>query len=334
MPFRDSEDRLPRATKGRRRRNPWQTAAIASVAIAGAWAAIELLAYLDLRRQIASRSRLGDLLFTKIRGEGRPVVLLAGFGGTTSYWGDGFPELAREHRVVMVDALGFGRSPWPDIDYTLEDHLGALRRTLVHQRATERVTLAGHSLGAILAAYYAQRHPGEVERLVLIGTPIFDDRHEAMKHVGELSIYGRAHAFNRGVARQTCTVMAAFRPLWMRLAPHLDRSLPQQVAADWMLNRWRSVDGTLRNVVYAHPIRNALEGLQSEVTMIHGDNDAVTDLAKVRALARQVGARLIITPDSHLAYVTNSRRVVTRAMAGDSANLDQSPRDWTVRNGE
>lgn len=79
-----------------------------------------------------------------------------------------------------MDALGFGHSPWPEADYTLEDHLGALRRTLVAAGATRRVTLVGHSAGAILAAWYAARYPEEVERLYLLGTPVFRDRREAL----------------------------------------------------------------------------------------------------------------------------------------------------------
>jgi pimeloyl-ACP methyl ester carboxylesterase len=87
------------------------------------------------------------------------VVFLAGLTGSTSYWGHAFDALALDHRLVFVDALGFGRSPWPDARYTLDDQLGALRRTLLGLGIDREVTIVAHSFGTVLAAYYAAGHP-------------------------------------------------------------------------------------------------------------------------------------------------------------------------------
>jgi pimeloyl-ACP methyl ester carboxylesterase len=53
-------------------------------------------------------------LFTDAVGAGGPtVVFLHGLGATTRYWGPRVTPLAARARLVLVDLLGFGRSPKP-----------------------------------------------------------------------------------------------------------------------------------------------------------------------------------------------------------------------------
>lgn len=124
---------------------------ISLLSLGVAVALVEGVAGVRVRRLRAERARLGNLLHTEIRGQGDPVVFLAGLPATTHFWQGAFDSLAKT-RLIFVDALGFGRSPLPDVEYTLADHLGALRRTLIAQGATRRVTfVAGgphHSPGA------------------------------------------------------------------------------------------------------------------------------------------------------------------------------------------
>src|SRR5689334_10305877 len=120
---------------------------ISLLSLGVAVALIEGVAGVRVRRLRAERARLGNLLHTEIRGQGDPVVFLAGLPATTHFWQGSFDPLAKTRRLIFVDTLGFGRSPLPDVEYTLEDHLGALRRTLVAERATRRVTFVAHSFG-------------------------------------------------------------------------------------------------------------------------------------------------------------------------------------------
>ena len=99
---------------------------------------------------LPSRRDRDPELFVKIFGSGvRTLVFVAGLGGTTRYWETRVTELAQEHRIVLVDLLGFGRSPKPWVKYSVERHVDALRRVLA---PLGPVTLVGHSLGALIAA--------------------------------------------------------------------------------------------------------------------------------------------------------------------------------------
>jgi pimeloyl-ACP methyl ester carboxylesterase len=290
---------------------------IAALSLVGALGVIEAVAAVRVHRLRARRAYLGDRLYTEIRGAGDPVVFLAGLPATTHFWQGAFDPLARSHRLIFVDALGFGRSPLPDADYTLEDHLGALRRTLVAAGATRRVTFVAHSFGTVLAAYYAQRHPDEVDRLVLLGTPVFDSEREARAHIRETSSMSGLFVLNPLLAREACKLHeAALSPALARLVAAFLPGISPDIAREGMLHTWQSFNGSLRNVLLRRPIAIPLAGLGPKVTFVHGRADHITSLVRIQALAQQIGARVLTTEDEHLSYPAKSAERILVAVGG------------------
>jgi len=270
----------------------------------------------QLRRARAERRHLGAMLYVKRSGHGSPVVLLAGLMGSTRYWKSAhFETVAAPHSVLAIDALGFGRSPWPDVDYTLEDHVSALRRTLVREGATSHVTFVAHSFGTILAANYAARYPDEVDQLYLLGTPMFRDAKEARRQMAGMSFVAKLFSRSRWLAWGACMIQDALNPVARRLAPRVVRGTPREVAEDSTLHFWRSLDGTVRNVILSIPIEQPLAGVGEKVTFIHGQLDRVTPVARVREVAQHLGARLIVVPGGHGDYVESGTNVVINALA-------------------
>jgi pimeloyl-ACP methyl ester carboxylesterase len=103
-------------------------------------------------------------------GEGPPVLLVHGLGGSPRWWSRTTHALAEVHRVILPElpgfGLGFGGAPFrlaeaPDVLRGLLDRL-----EIPHAR------LVGHSLGALACAGVAARAPRRVERLVLIAPPV------------------------------------------------------------------------------------------------------------------------------------------------------------------
>jgi len=140
-------------------------------------AGIAALAIVD-----ADRSELGKPLYQRTLGDGGPrLVFLPGIGATTRYWEWVVGSLATRMRLVLVDLLGFGRSPKPWTTYSVERHVNELHGVLGPLAAQGQLTLIGHSLGARLAVAYAARHPAQVERLVLVSMPYFGGGEKAME---------------------------------------------------------------------------------------------------------------------------------------------------------
>jgi pimeloyl-ACP methyl ester carboxylesterase len=295
----------------------WKGIGIAALSLVGATGVLEIVAALRVRHLRIERASLGDRLYAEIRGEGDPIVFLAGLPATTRFWQGAFDPLASDHRLIFVDALGFGRSPLPKVDYTLEDHLGALRRTLVAEGATRRVTFVAHSFGTVLVAYYAARYPDEVDRLFLLGTPVFDSEREARAHIRETSSMSGLFVLNPLLARETCKLHEATQsPLLARLVEAFLPGAPPEVAREGLLHTWRSFNGSLRNVLLRKPIAVPLARIGPKVTFVHGTADQITALERVAALAKQTGAGVLTTDDDHLSYPRRSADRILAAMAG------------------
>ena len=99
-------------------------------------------------------------------GTGPPLVLVHGLAGSWRWWRPVLPALAAEHTVHLLDLPGFGRLPHLrafQLDHAL-DWLAAWARAA----AIGPADVVGHSLGAVLCARLAARHPETVRRLVLV----------------------------------------------------------------------------------------------------------------------------------------------------------------------
>jgi pimeloyl-ACP methyl ester carboxylesterase len=104
-----------------------------------------------------------------------PVILLHGFPGFWYCWRNQMPALAAAgFRVVAPDLRGYNRSDKPPhvADYRVE-HLAADIAQLVKQVAGEgrRAYVVGHDWGGVIAWWLAMRHPGAVEKLVILNAP-------------------------------------------------------------------------------------------------------------------------------------------------------------------
>ena len=104
-------------------------------------------------------------------GQGEPLVLLHGWPQSWYQWRKVIPALAAHYTVIAPDLRGFADSGKPAAGYdtrTLADDIFQLTRQLGY----ERVFLAGHDVGAIVAYAYAAAHRESVRRLVYIDEPL------------------------------------------------------------------------------------------------------------------------------------------------------------------
>jgi len=103
----------------------------------------------------------------EIEGEGEPVLMIHGLGGTSNAFTPVLAAFAR-HRTVRFDLPGSGRSHRVEGPLSLELFVDKAR--LVMQRAgVERAHVVAHSMGTIIAAHLAASEPGRVASLALFG---------------------------------------------------------------------------------------------------------------------------------------------------------------------
>lgn len=106
---------------------------------------------------------------------GAPVAVLThGYGSGSGLWCFNIDDLARTHKLYLVDWLGCGaseRPPWTarsvaDGEAFFVESLDAWRRAV--GLGDTPFALVGHSLGGYLSAAYAMAHPDAVSHLVLV----------------------------------------------------------------------------------------------------------------------------------------------------------------------
>ena len=100
-------------------------------------------------------------------GQGPPLILIHGFGGSMWNWEYQYSVLARTHRVIIPDLLGSGLSDKPEEAYTPK-RLVEFFRQFMDSLNIPHATLVGNSMGAGLAMAMALDYPERVKRLVLI----------------------------------------------------------------------------------------------------------------------------------------------------------------------
>lgn len=275
---------------------------------------VELLARRNNAIEKRRRAALGDRLYAKVVGDrGSPIVFMAGLQATSSYWQGQFDALSDGHRVIYLDLLGFGDSPWPDLDYTLDDQLRAIERTLVELDASDEVTLVGHSFGTIVAAHYAAAHPTEVRQLVLLGAPVFANEQDARERIWDMSTLAALFSLRPLIAREACLLMGAFRPQLRWLLPKITDEYPDAVAADSVEHFWPSISGSL-DILLERPIAVPLQSIGSKTTFIHGRSDTVTSLPRIHDLAASAGASVVELAGGHHTYVQEASEEVTRVI--------------------
>lgn len=222
-------------------------------------------------------------LFSTVDGVGAPtLVFLPGIGATTRFWryvlttGDG-PALPGRH--LLIDLLGFGRSPKPWVTYDVERHVTALRGVLAEQG---RIALVGHSLGARLAIAYAAQYPEQVERLVLVSLPYFGDAEQAKQFFRDKGHTGWIWTHLIPMA-----LMCLFsRRLLGWTFPYLITSVPREVAADLTQMTWRSSTSTIWEVIYGYDLAAAVRRIPATTPFLclHGDADDSAPLQRMTEL--------------------------------------------------
>ncbi len=110
----------------------------------------------------------GAQLYYKAMGTGQPLLFLHGSGGSHRYFLPHLQPLAAEYQLLFYDQRGTGLSNGrPDLANTIDqfvEDLEALRVAF----GFEKISLMGHSWGAIIALFYAFKYQAHLDKLILV----------------------------------------------------------------------------------------------------------------------------------------------------------------------
>jgi len=103
----------------------------------------------------------------KIEGEGKPLLILHGWGAGSGSWTEVIKRLSdKGYKVICPDFPGFGKSQTPPKAWSVSDYLNWLSDFTNHLNL-DKFYLIGHSFGGRIAIKFAGKYPERLEKLIL-----------------------------------------------------------------------------------------------------------------------------------------------------------------------
>jgi pimeloyl-ACP methyl ester carboxylesterase len=182
----------------------------------------------------------------------------------------------------MPDLIGFGLSPKPHVEYTIDLYRDSVRALVQEQDlATRPITLVGHSLGGLIALEYAARYGEHVSRMVLLSLPRFTD--PASAH----AIFWRGSPHYRRLLNEhsLSETLAQMKRSGLELTLRYILRFPWSVLIDSHKFTFKSLTSTLEHCLLNYQIDRVLPSVPPIPTLlIHGEQDSVAPLDHVRSL--------------------------------------------------
>jgi pimeloyl-ACP methyl ester carboxylesterase len=250
-----------------------------------------------------------DALHYEERGskDNPPVLFLHGITGSRRYWRRGVRRLSASFRLILPDLIGFGLSPKPHLEYTLDLYCRSVRG-LVEELGLDRrpLKIVAHSLGGLIALNYVARHP-HVERMVLLSLPRYDDPATAHR----LFWHGSPNYRRLLNEHSLSETVAQMKRSGLELTLRYLLRFPWTVLVDSHKFSFKSLTSTIEHCLLNYRLDDLLPSVPPVPTLlVHGEQDSVAPLAHVARLpAAHPHMRLAtVRGTGHHLFLTHTRR--------------------------
>jgi 3-oxoadipate enol-lactonase len=220
-----------------------------------------------------------------------PLVLGNSIGTTAELWDGQMPTFTQYFRVIRYEHRGHGGSPAPPGPYTI-DALATDVLDLLDRLGVERASLAGISLGAMVAMWIGSSAPTRVERLALCCTSAGLGRpdHWAAR---------AATVRDEGMAAMTDAVLDRW------LTPAFRQQHPAAVAG--LVKTFESIDPAgyagCCEAIGAMDLLDTIGAITAPTLVLAGASDPATPPVHAEAIHERIaGSTLVVLADAaHLA---------------------------------
>jgi pimeloyl-ACP methyl ester carboxylesterase len=249
----------------------------------------------------------GTQLYYEAQGQGEPLVLIMGLGGSVAAWGMQWAAFTRAHRVIALDNRGSGRSDKPDAPYDTaamaDDVLAVMDAAGVASAA-----VLGVSMGGLIAQCLYQRAPDRVTRLILAasGPPIHSPDHESPTPAAWAALQrDRYRTDTRELIEDLVEVF--YHPDYRRRIPNL---------VDWLVN-FEAFQGQpahayhrqLAAILDDRTTPDQLETITIPTQVIHGRDDRVWPVSNAERMTARLpyGQLRIVEGAGHMLMLEQPR---------------------------
>ena len=104
-----------------------------------------------------------------VTGKGSPVILIPGLSSPRAVWDGVVPELAKTHRVYIVQVNGFGGdAPGANLVPGVLDGIVADLHAYIGKEKIAGAAVVGHSMGGLATIMLAKAHPADAGKLMIV----------------------------------------------------------------------------------------------------------------------------------------------------------------------
>ncbi|ARP73815.1 alpha/beta hydrolase [Streptomyces pluripotens] len=244
-----------------------------------------------------ARASDGIRIAYQVRGDGPPLVLLAGQANDHHWWDGVRGDFSGSRSTVTIDYRGTGDSDKPQLSYSTERFADDVVAVL-DELDVDRADVYGTSMGGRVAQWLAVRHPCRVRALVL-GCTSAGGRHGIDRGDGVRRSLIRS---DPAEARQALLELM-YTPAWLATHPGPyrtlgDRSMPAHARRGHLV----ASDG--------HDAWDALPGVLAPTLVLHGTDDLLNPTANAPLLAARIpGSRLELIQGARHAYFEECREL-------------------------
>ena len=116
----------------------------------------------------------GFKMYVETYGEGQPLLMIHGNGGSMKQFGNQIPYFSRKYKVILADSRAQGRSI-DNADSLTYEMMADDYATLLDSLKMDSAYIIGWSDGGINGLLLASRHPGKVKKLAITGANLWPD---------------------------------------------------------------------------------------------------------------------------------------------------------------
>jgi pimeloyl-ACP methyl ester carboxylesterase len=209
----------------------------------------------------------------KLAGEGRPLLILHGWGSSSDAWVEVQEKLAPQgYRVCVPDLPGFGKSDLPPSPWEVSDYARFVA-SFAHRLGMERFFVVGHSFGGRIGIRLATLHSERMLGLVLCASAGIKPR-RSLKHLTFLALAKGGHAL-------------LSLPLLSRLHAPTRKGL-YLLAGERDYYRAQGVMRETMKKVIEEDLRPDLGKIAMPTLIVWGDRDRVTPLSDAHIMKKEI----------------------------------------------
>ena len=250
----------------------------------------------------------------EIHGEGEPIILVHGWGGSKDGWFVQVGALSKYFKVIIFDNRGAGKSSKPNDPYTMDIYADDINGLLEFLNI-EKTHLLGESLGGMIALNFILKYPERVNKFILINSwPGFPNEQGP-----EIYSKGKIVYFEELKKDPLNAFLNAAKASYSREFFKMMKENPKKRFFDlWSVDDLVKIDlanpstpadnNNAANAVKGHNVTDRLHEIRSPTLLICGEKDRIATLSVQRKIHEQI-------PNSIFKVIKEARHGVSKEKA-------------------